>query len=221
MCGRFTLTLEIPALQQELGITAGPEDWLPRYNIAPSQAAPVVLDAEARKIELLRWGLIPFWAKDASIGNKLINARAETIAEKPSFRSAFEQRRCLIIADGFYEWKKQARGPAIPHYYFRQGEKPFAFAGLWENWVDPNKEKVRSCTIITCEANELVRAVHPRMPVMLTGDDLWRWLRGDSKSELMKLLVPYDGNDMKVRQVSTLVNRADSEGPALITAVGG
>ncbi|HSV86875.1 MAG TPA: SOS response-associated peptidase [Levilinea sp.] len=221
MCGRFTLTLEIPALQQELGIKEVPADWQPRYNIAPSQPIPVVIDSEARRIEMLRWGLIPYWAKDASIGNKMINARAETIAEKPAYRSAFERRRCLIVANGFYEWKKQSHGPAIPHFYYREGEKPFAFAGLWENWVDPKGEKVRTCTIITCEANELVRAVHPRMPVMLTGDDLWRWLEGESKTELIKLLAPYEKGDLNVRQVSTLVNRSESEGGALIHPVDG
>jgi len=220
MCGRFTLTVELPLLQQELGIKEGPVDWQPRYNIAPSQPIPVVLDSEGRKIEMLRWGLIPFWAKDAAIGNKMINARAETLTEKPAFRSAFERRRCLILANGFYEWKKQSKGPAIPHYYYLKGGKPFAFAGLWENWVDPQGEKVRTCTIITCDANELVRAVHPRMPVILTGDDLWRWLNGQSKTDLMTLLVPYEKGDMAEHAVSTLVNRPDPDGPELIAPLG-
>jgi putative SOS response-associated peptidase YedK len=219
MCGRFTLTLEVPALQQELGIKEVPSDWQPRYNIAPSQPIPVVLDSEARKIEMLRWGLIPYWAKDASIGNKLINARAETVAEKPAFRSAFAQRRCLVVADGFYEWKKQSKGHAIPYYYSLEDGKPFAFAGLWENWVDLQGEKVRTCTIITCEANEPVRTVHPRMPVILTGDDMWRWLDGQSRENLIALLVPYGQGDLVARQVSTAVNRPDPDGPALIEPV--
>jgi putative SOS response-associated peptidase YedK len=219
MCGRFTLTLEVPALQQELGIKEVPADWQPRYNIAPTQPIPVVIDSEARKIEMLRWGLIPYWAKDAAIGNKLINARAETISEKPAFRSAFERRRCLVVANGFYEWKKQGKGPAIPYFYYREGGKPFAFAGLWENWVNPEGEKVRSCTIITCESNELVRPVHPRMPVVLTGDDLWKWMDGESKAELLAVLAPYEKGDLRVHQVATTVNRPDPEGPELIEPV--
>jgi putative SOS response-associated peptidase YedK len=220
MCGRFTLTLELPVLQQELGIKEVPSDWNPRFNIAPTQKVPVVIDSEARKIELLRWGLIPYWAKDPSIGNKLINARAETISEKPAFRSAFERRRCLVVANGFYEWKREGKsGPAIPHFYYREGGKPFAFAGLWENWVSPEGEKIRTCTIITCASNEVVRPVHPRMPVVLTGDDLWTWMDGQSKEELQSVLVPYEKGDLKEHTVSTAVNRPDPDGPELIAPV--
>jgi putative SOS response-associated peptidase YedK len=210
MCGRFTLTVDPPTLQQVLELNEVPADLQPRYNIAPTQPVAVVTDPEARRVEMFRWGLVPSWAKDESIGNRLINARAETVAEKPSFRSAFAKRRCLVLADGFYEWQKRAKGekgPSQPYYFQLESGEPFAFAGLWELWRDPDGEKVLSCTIITCPANERVRKVHDRNPVVLDGDRLWRWLDPVApEAELHALLAPYPADEMVSFPVSTLVN---------------
>lgn len=196
-------------LTDELGIALIPADWQPRYNVAPGQPVLAVLDAESRKAEWLRWGLIPSWAKDASIGNRLINARAETLTEKPSFRDAFHKRRCLILADGFYEWKKPAsgRGKSQPYYFKRKDDKPFAFAGLWEVW-QPSKEShpVKTCTIITTQANAVVAPVHDRMPVMLDGKNGWDWVAGGQGVDLQRLLVPFNPELMTVYPVGQHVN---------------
>ena len=216
MCGRFTITLEAADLQLELGVSEVPADWLPRFNVAPTQPVGAVLDASARRVEWLRWGLIPSWAKDASIASKLINARSETLAEKPSFRQAFTKRRCLILADGFYEWQKSAKGSSQPFYFQRIDKKPFAFAGLWEFWKSPEGEPVRSCTIITCAANPLVAPVHERMPVMLSGEAAWQWLEPASPEALAGFLRPYPPELMTVRPVSRLVNDATRDSPDLV-----
>lgn len=215
MCGRFILTLEAPDLEQEFGIQSVPADWQPRYNIAPTQPVPAVIDPESRKIELIRWGLIPSWAKDPSIGSRLINARSETIREKPSFRKAFQDQRCIILSDGFYEWQRLpgSRGPAIPFIFRRKDDRPFAFAGLWEVWKQPDGNWLKTCTIVTCEANELVKPVHERMPVMFTGDKAWNWLNSSSLNDLHAMLKPYPADDMVAYQVSTKVNRPDPDGP--------
>jgi putative SOS response-associated peptidase YedK len=218
MCGRFILTLEAPELEQEFGIKDIPADFGPRFNIAPTQPIPVVIDPENRRIEALRWGLIPSWAKDPSIGNKLINARAETIHEKPSFRKAFQERRCLILTNGFYEWQRKpgTRGAAVPYLFQRKENKPFAFAGLWESWKQPDGDWLRSCTIITCAANDLVKPIHERMPVMLNGQTAWNWLTADSRSDLEAMLVPYNADDMTAYVVSPRVNRPEIDAPDLI-----
>src|SRR5512146_1357088 len=151
MCGRYTITINPETVQQDLGVVAMPDDYTPRYNVAPTQPVAVVADAASRKAEWMRWGLIPSWAKDPEIGSRLINARSETLTEKPSFKNAFNKRRCLVLADGFYEWKKGAGpgGRSQPYYFRREDGKPFAFAGLWEFWRSPEGEEIRSCTIIT------------------------------------------------------------------------
>lgn len=193
MCGRYTITFDADSMQQELDLASMPEEYQRRYNVAPSQPVAVVADAAGRKAEMMRWGLIPSWAKDMEIGNRLINARSETIIEKPSFKNAFNKRRCLVLADGFYEWQKGGApgGRSQPYYFKRENGKPFAFAGLWEYWKSPQGEDIRSCTIITCAANELVRPVHDRMPVMLSGDALWAWMGEGSQQDLLALLRPY------------------------------
>jgi putative SOS response-associated peptidase YedK len=221
MCGRFTITVNPDTMQQELGLVGMPDDYHPRYNVAPSQPVAVVADASNRQAEWMRWGLIPSWSKDAAIGNRLINARAETVAEKPSFRAAFSKRRCLILADGFYEWQKGAApgGRSQPFHFRREDGKPFAFAGLWEFWRSPEGEEVRSCTIITCEANACVAPVHQRMPVLLSEKDLWNWLSLDQPDDLHKLLVPYPAERMVRHPVSTLVNRPELDQPDLIVPI--
>lgn len=221
MCGRFTLTLNVNDLQQELGIKDFPPDWSGRYNVAPSQPVAVVTDAVERDVEQMRWGLIPSWAKDASIGNRLINARAETLTEKPSFRNAFARRRCLVLADGFFEWKKpeDKRGAPQPYYFQRAERRPFAFAGLWEFWRSPEGDPVRSCTLITCQANELVSSVHERMPVMLTGDTCWEWLQRTRPDELMELLRPFPADQMVAYPISRLVNDPSLDAPEILLPV--
>jgi putative SOS response-associated peptidase YedK len=209
MCGRFTIAFDIDDLSDELGIAEIPVDWQPRYNVAPSQPVLAVTDASTRKAEWLRWGLIPSWAKDASIGNKLINARAETIDEKPSFRNAFHKRRCLILADGFYEWQKPAsgRGKTQPYYFRLKNGEPFAFAGLWEVWKpQPDVEPVKTCTIITTQANAVVTPVHERMPVILTKEHAWEWILSGQAVELQKMLAPLDPVLMTAYPVGAFVS---------------
>jgi putative SOS response-associated peptidase YedK len=221
MCGRYTITIDAERVREDLGIVQMPADFTPRFNVAPTQPIAVVADADTRAAEWMRWGLIPSWAKDPSIGSKLINARAETVNEKPSFRAAFAKRRCLILADGFYEWQKGAgaKGRSQPYYFRREDGKPFAFAGLWEFWKSPEGEPIRSATIITTAANDLVRPVHERMPVMLSSDALWGWLEGASESELLALLKPYPPEQMMRFPVSPMVNRPEYDRPDLIAQV--
>jgi putative SOS response-associated peptidase YedK len=183
-----------------------------RFNIAPSQpvAALRVLDDDDRpRLSMLRWGLIPSWANDPSIGNRMINARAETVHEKPSFRSAFRRRRCLVLADGYYEWKKlEASGKKQPYYIRMQDDGPFAFAGLWESWQDKSGTPLETCTIVTTAANELTRSLHPRMPVILESYDYDAWLQaGESELDYLRTrLAPYRSDAMIVIPVSTIVN---------------
>ena len=218
MCGRFTMTLDALEFQKELQLGDIPVDWVPRYNIAPSQPVAVVTEPNKRDVSWMRWGLIPSWAKDIRIGSQMINARAETLEARPAFRQAYAQRRCLILADGFYEWKRTSakKAPATPYYFYLNGHKPFAFAGLWELWKSPDDEKIRSCTIITCAANSMVGAVHDRMPVMLGREDGWEWLEPRSAVELAKYLRPFAGGDLHLHAVSRLVNRPEYDHPDCI-----
>src|SRR4028118_1661418 len=177
MCGRYTLKTPLSVLTERFDIEDAPSSVTPSYNIAPTQRVATVLSENGkRKLEMLRWGLIPSWADDPEIGNRTINARAETVAEKPSYRKAFKTSRCLILADGFYEWQKTDSGKQPFHIRMEAGS-PFAFAGLWEIW--DKGEEIRSCTIITTDANDLVGEVHNRMPVILHAEDYEMWLDPD------------------------------------------
>lgn len=218
MCGRFTITLPANELEESLGVKTLPKDYLPRYNVAPSQPILVVTNAEQRNAEWMRWGLIPSWAKDPAIGYKMINARSETLTEKPSYRNAFARRRCLILADGFYEWQKGTgpKGRSQPYYFKREDGRPFAFAGLWEFWQSGKGEEILSCTIITCSANETVQPVHERMPVMLDEGQIWQWLQQGSTVDLQAMLQPFPAHQMVRYPVSNLVNRPEVETPDLI-----
>jgi putative SOS response-associated peptidase YedK len=197
---------------------AAPQDFRPRYNIAPGQDVLCVIRDGENRIEHLRWGLIPFWAKDPAIGNRLINARAETVAEKPSFRSAFAKRRCLVVADGFYEWRPEGKRK-VPVYVFLKSKKPFGFAGLYENWKDPGGREIRTCTIITTEANDLVRPIHDRMPVILPEGVEDRWLDPSegSRERLQAILTPYPAGEMAAFEVTSIVNSAAHDAPDCIT----
>jgi putative SOS response-associated peptidase YedK len=216
MCGRYTLRSSRESIAQAFDVPEVPE--LPaRYNIAPTQSVPAVRvdpDRRVRELSLFLWGLVPSWADDPSIGNKMINARAETVAEKPAFRHAFKSKRCLVVADGFYEWRKFDRNKQ-PYFIRMKDERPFAFAGLWEYW-ERDTGALQSCTIITTEPNDLVAPIHDRMPVILPESDYDLWLDpevGDPK-RLKPLLAPYPEHEMEAYPVSTMVNSPanDEEG---------
>jgi putative SOS response-associated peptidase YedK len=216
MCGRFTLVSPFVAVTERFHASAPPV-FRPRYNIAPGQEVLCVIRDGENRIEPLRWGLIPFWAKDPAIGSRLINARAETVAEKPSFRSAFAKRRCLVVADGFYEWRPEGKRK-VPVYIFLKSKKPFGFAGLYEAWKTPEGKELRTCTIITTGANELVRPIHDRMPVILPEGFEDRWLDpGEgSRERLQTLLTPYPVGEMAAYDVTPVVNNAGHDAPDCI-----
>ena len=227
MCGRFTQRLSWRELHELMDLLGAPLNLRPRYNVAPSQDVAVVRAAEeGRRLSMLRWGLIPAWAKDPAIGHKLINARSETAAEKPSFRSAFRHRRCLIPADGFYEWQRRG-GTRQPWLFGLRDGAPFAFAGLWERWTVPEGaaltgslaerspgDAVETCTILTTAANETVAPVHGRMPVILPPDAWGAWLSGDEVP-----LGPYPADVMTAHPVSTHVNRPANDDPGCVEPV--
>ncbi|MBI4063449.1 MAG: SOS response-associated peptidase [Elusimicrobia bacterium] len=197
-------------------------DFKPRYNIAPGQEAPIVIWEEIRLCRLIRWGLVPHWAKEEAIGYKMINARAETIAEKPSYRKSFERRRCLVLADGFYEWQKvDGLKQKIPMRIMLKNKEPFAFAGLWDVWKKPDGGELRSFTIITTEPNDFMKAIHNRMPVILRQKDEEMWLDPDLKdtSKLLPLLVPFASKEMDAYEVSTIVNSPQNDDPQCIAPV--
>ncbi|HQK03922.1 MAG TPA: SOS response-associated peptidase [Anaerolineaceae bacterium] len=223
MCGRFSMAIDSDDLQTALALGQMPDDWKRRYNIAPSQQIAAVRDAETRKVELLQWGLVPFWAKDPSIGNNLINARSESVFEKPSFKYAFRKRRCLILADGFYEWQKSGAQGSRPFYFSLRSGEPFAFAGLWETWQpkDQPGEALTTCAIITTAANETVAPVHERMPVILRKENMWDWLLESSETTLMSLLRPAPADWLRVWEVSRAVNNPREDSPECAAPLAG
>jgi putative SOS response-associated peptidase YedK len=210
MCGRFTLTATVEQLINRFEIESFllDEDYSPNYNVAPSQSVIAVLNnGSMNKMGYLKWGLIPPWAKDPKIGYKMINARAETLSEKTSFRNAYQGKRCLIVADSFYEWKRQNQNKKIPMRIKLKSDELFAMAGLWEKWTSPDGQSIFSCTVITTTANELVHDIHDRMPVILQPKDEKVWLNPKSNpKELDQLLKPLDRELMEAYQVSSLVN---------------
>jgi len=219
MCGRFSLTQSANALAETFQLETLPE-WTPRYNVAPTQAilAIAATPTHAQQMRLFRWGLVPSWAKDLTIGAKMINARAETVAEKPSFRVAFKQRRCLVLADGFYEWHRIDRKTKQPYYFQLADRQPFAFAGLWERWQGDDTA-VETCTILTTQANELLQPIHDRMPVILAPDEYDHWLAPTATPDHHTLLRPYDTALMHGYRVSTLVNRATYDSPDCVNSL--
>ena len=212
MCGRFTLTVDPADLRDMLELGEIPAGLQPRYNIAPTQPVAVVTSAQDRKVELFQWGLIPSWSKDPSMAGRMINARAETLPEKPAYRVPFARKRCLILADGFFEWKQLDKGKQ-PFFIQLQSREPFAFAGLWDQWTSPQGDERRTCSIVTCEPNELMAEIHNRMPVMLDRAAMWEWLDPEAQPiALRALLVPYAGA-MKAYPVSKLVNKPEIDSP--------
>jgi putative SOS response-associated peptidase YedK len=216
MCGRFTLNQTSEAIANHFHLAEVP-DLPPRYNIAPTQpvAAIVLDDQEQRQFTHFYWGLIPSWAKDPKIGAKMINARAETVAEKPAFRAAFKRRRCLIVTDGFYEWKKVEKQKQ-PFYFCRSNHHPFAFAGLWEHWQSSEGDTIDSCTILTTEASKLMEPIHNRMPVILDEQNYDRWLSPLSKPDLIQTLLRPYSEGMERYPVSNQVNRPTYDNPDCI-----
>jgi len=219
MCGRFTLTVNPADLQDAFSNYSFPEKFAPRFNIAPSQPVLAIPNDDKFRADFFVWGLIPMWAKDPSIGSRLINARGETLAEKPSFRGGYKYKRCLIVADGFYEWKafgeKKSKSPYFIHMKDR---KPFAMAGLWDTWEGPDGSSIKTCTIITTQPNELMQLIHDRMPVILHPRDYAKWLNPapQTPENLQPLIKPFPADDMSAYPVSTLVNKTTNDKPELV-----
>ena len=221
MCGRYSLIADIRALQERFGFDGANLTHAPRYNVAPTQMALIVTNGSGRRGSYMRWGLILSWAKSASVGSRMINARAETLAGRPSFRTAFQRRRCLVLADGFYEWETKGPGRRPMRIVMAPGE-PFSFASLWDAWLDPNGKVFRSCTIITTVANDLLRPIHDRMPVILPRELESLWLDHDIQdpAALGDILTPYPAKAMEAYEVSTLVNSPANDGPEVVVPAG-
>ncbi|MEM7351192.1 MAG: SOS response-associated peptidase [Acidobacteriota bacterium] len=219
MCGRYTLSRPGDLLT-ELGVETT-EPLSARYNIAPTQKVPAVRAAgDSRELVTLRWGLIPFWAKDIKIGNRMINARSETVAEKPAFRASLKRKRCVILADGFYEWKKMSDGKQPFHIHLKD-RKPFVFAGLWDRWDKGPIDPIESFTILTTSPNERVAELHNRMPVILTADALDQWLDPsiNDAAQLLPLLQPYAAEAIEFSPVSKMVNRPANDQPQCMVPI--
>ncbi len=216
MCGRFTIFADPGRLAERFQAELPAEGLQPRYNAAPTQRLPVILNEVPPAIQLLQWGLIPSWAKDPAIGSRMINARAETLAEKPSFRAAFKKRRCLVLADGFYEWLQTPAGKQPMRITLASGE-PFAMAGLWESWHAPDGSLLRTFTIVTGEPNELVAPIHNRMPAILLPEHEAIWLDNAAEPAIWQdILRPYPAQRMAAYPVSRRVNFVGNDDEGLV-----
>lgn len=223
MCGRFTLTVDPADLQAAFPQVSFPAQVAPRFNIAPSQPILALTNDAPTRADFFVWGLIPSWAKDPSIGSRMINARAETLGEKPSFRGPLKYKRCLILADGFYEWKAvEGAKSKTPYFIHLASGAAFAFAGLWDEWRAPDGSQVRSATIITTEPNRLMAALHNRMPVILPPEACAAWLDPSPRlaADVLPLLKPYPAEAMQARPVSTLVNSPVNDRPECVLPLG-
>jgi putative SOS response-associated peptidase YedK len=223
MCGRYSFAIEDALIQERFGIRVRTAIYKARYNCAPTQNLAVIANDAPDTLKYFRWGLFPSWAKEPSIGSKLINARAETLPEKPSFRNLFRNRRCLVPATGFFEWKRNGRDtpwrdPTPWHIRLKNGD-PFSFAGLWDQWVSPDGEIVHSFTIITTSPNNLTKQIHDRMPVILHRDDEQRWISSKPDPSLVDLLKPFPAEMMEAWPVSTLVNSPKNEMPEIMDRI--
>ncbi len=220
MCGRYSLTASLSELVQRFEFDDGLEDYRPRFNVAPTQQVLAVVGGDSRRAGFMRWGMVPQWAKSDPAGRPIINARAETVAEKPTFRESLRKRRCLIPADGFYEWQKQGTVKRPMRVALRSGD-PFAFAGIWSKSGDPEGNRVSSCAIITTAANNLLRPIHHRMPVILPAEveDIWLDPALSDSDALTELLEPYPDAFMEAYEVSKLVNSASNDTPEVTSPV--
>lgn len=214
MCGRFQLSVKGKQISERFNVEVFDELYKPNYNCAPSQKLPVITNSQPHSLSYFRWGLIPFWAKDPKFGYRNINARSETISSKPSFKNAFKKRRCLIPANGFYEWRKDEN--KTPFRIFLHDEKLFAIAGIWEAWKDAENKIINSFSIITTEPNSLCRDIHNRMPVILKPEDELSWLSENNEESLKKLLVPFDPGKMNAYPISKEVNSPKNNRSELI-----
>lgn len=216
MCGRYTIIAKAEEIEKRFNVEV-PAGYVPRYNAAPSQILPVVTNERPQGISFFHWGLIPRWAKDKSISSKLINARSETLTEKASFKQALKHRRCLVLADGFYEWKKSGKKSKIPHHIFLKSRELFAFAGLWEEYEDDEQNLVHTFTIITTTANSAILDIHERMPVILEREKEQAWLTAsESTASFDEFLKPYDAEKTGFNTISPLVNSVQNDDPQLI-----
>ncbi|TSA25108.1 MAG: SOS response-associated peptidase [Bacteroidetes bacterium] len=211
MCGRYSFAIEDELIKERFGVSVRSAIYKARYNCAPSQELAIISNQDPEELQFFRWGLVPFWARDPSIGNKLINAKVETIAEKPSFKNAFRKRRCLVPADGFYEWKKNSA--KIPFRIIMNDGSLFAMAGIWEKWVSGEGGVIHSFSIITTEPNELMAPIHNRMPVILLPENEKLWLDDSNEAVLRELLKPYPADRMTAYPVSKLVNSPKNDVP--------
>ena len=219
MCGRFALT-HIAGFWSRFAVIDRQAALEPRFNIAPSQLVPIIVSGSANKAVMMKWGLVPFWAKNPKIGNRLINARAETVAAKPAFRTSFKRKRCLVPTTGFYEWKRSKDGK-IPYYVHMKDDSFFAFAGLYDRWTDPEGKDLYTFTIITTDANTLMAKIHNRMPVILKASDEDIWLSKEplNETDRGRLLVPYASRALEAFQVSKEVNSPVNDSEELILRV--
>ena len=204
MCGRYSFAVVDELIEERFGVRVRTAIYKARYNCAPGQELAVISNNNPEELSFFRWGLIPFWAKDPAIGNKLINAKAETITGKSSFKNAFRSKRCLVLANSFFEWKKDRE--KNPYRILMKDEKPFAMAGIWDRWTTSDGEIIRSFSILTTSPNGLIIEIHDRMPVILEASDEKRWLSPLPESELLSLLKPYPAEKMKAYKISRLVN---------------
>ena len=222
MCGRFTLTLNPEQLADTFPWATISPEITPRYNIAPTQPVAVIPNTGEARLDFYRWGLIPSWAKDPAIGARLINARAETLTEKPAFRTAIKRRRCLILSDGFYEWQSSAENKSkLPMYIRLKSREAFAFAGLWDIWAAPDGSEIRTCSIITTQPNSLIAPIHNRMPVILPKEMYSRWIETSEVNPIIytNQLVPYPAEQMEAYPVSKSVNNPQIDAVSLILHV--
>jgi len=218
MCGRFSFSPNEIIIEERFDLEIEEGSYKPRYNCAPSQNLPVISNAEPGRLSFYRWGLIPFWAKDMTIGNRMINARAETILEKSSFKHPFQHNRCLVPSDGFFEWKKESKGK-VPYRIITKDNAIFAMAGIWDTWKDSEGTILRSFSIITTEANELMQPIHDRMPVILLPEYEKEWLQGSDAITLLNFLKPFPSELMEAYPISMLVNSPLNDSPEVIKRI--
>lgn len=218
MCGRYSFAVEDALIKERFGVRVRTAIYKARYNCAPGQDLAVISNENAGELSFYRWGLIPSWAKETGIGSRMINARSETILEKPSFKNVFRNRRCLVPADSFFEWKKDAN--KTPFRILMQDESIFSMAGIWDQWISRDGEIIRSFSIITTSANEMMAGLHERMPVILHPQDEKKWLGQSSPAELLDLLKPFPAVNMKAYPVSRLVNSAKNDNKDIISLSG-
>ena len=215
MCGRYSFTVLDALIKERFNVSVRSAVWKARYNCSPTQDLAVISNQDPLELSFYRWGLIPSWAKDPAIGNRMINARAETIMEKPSFRASFRSKRCLVPADGFYEWKRMGNDK-IPHRITMKDGSPFAMAGIWDRWISPDGEIIHSFSILTTTPNELMKEIHDRMPVILERQHEKTWLGITSDTELLGLLRPYPASEMKASPVSKLDKNPNVDTPEVL-----